>query len=156
MNIWDSFIQTVTGILSESGFAQFFVGDGYKNLIMIAVACGLGLLILEAAECLERGMPVESVIERLDKLRTAGVSVRRIVKAANGNITEDSFTVDKPIARHPKDRKKMAIVYGGRDAITHVKVMERFGQVIEGGTIEKPAKLEGRNMLMFIAPAHNK
>ena len=35
-------------------------------------------------------------------------------------------------------------------------VMERFGQAVEGGTIEKAAKLEGRNMLMFIAPAHNK
>ena len=33
------------------------------------LSCGLGLLILEAAECLERGMPVESVIARLDKLR---------------------------------------------------------------------------------------
>ena len=47
MNIWDSFIQTVTGILSESGFAQFFVGDGYKNLIMIAVACGLLVLAIK-------------------------------------------------------------------------------------------------------------
>ena len=55
-------------------------------------------------------------------------ALRRYVALVNGNITEDSFTVDKPIARHPKDRKKMAIVYGGRDAITHVKVIERFGQ----------------------------
>jgi hypothetical protein len=29
--------------------------------------------------------------ERLDRLRTAGVSVRRIVKAANGNVTEDQI-----------------------------------------------------------------
>lgn len=55
-------------------------------------------------------------------------ALRRYVALVNGNIQEDSFTVDKPIARHPKDRKKMAIVYGGRDAITHVKVIERFGQ----------------------------
>ena len=31
--------------------------------------CGTGLLVLEAAECLERGMPVEDVIERLRTLR---------------------------------------------------------------------------------------
>lgn len=55
-------------------------------------------------------------------------ALRRYVALVNGNIQEDSFTVDKPIARHPKDRKKMAIVHGGRDAITHVKVIERFGQ----------------------------
>ena len=47
MNIWDSFVQTVTGVLSESGFAQFFVDDGYKNLIMIAVACGLLVLAIK-------------------------------------------------------------------------------------------------------------
>lgn len=33
------------------------------------LSCGLGLLVLEAAECLSRGMPVENVIERLNKLR---------------------------------------------------------------------------------------
>ena len=33
------------------------------------LSCGTGLLVLEAAECLERGMPVEDVIERLKTLR---------------------------------------------------------------------------------------
>jgi len=55
-------------------------------------------------------------------------ALRRYWALVNGNIAEDMFTVDKPIARHPKDRKKMAIVYGGREAVTHVKVLERFGQ----------------------------
>ena len=55
-------------------------------------------------------------------------ALRRYWALVNGNIIEDEFTVDKPIARHPKDRKKMAVVYGGRDAITHVKVLERYGQ----------------------------
>ena len=55
-------------------------------------------------------------------------ALRKYYALINGNIAEDEFTIDKPIARHPKDRKKMAIVYGGRDAITHVKVIERFGQ----------------------------
>ncbi len=47
MSIWTSFLETVNGILGESGFAQFFVGDGYKNLIMIAVACGLLFLAIK-------------------------------------------------------------------------------------------------------------
>ena len=47
MNIWTSFLETVTGILNESGFAQFFIGEGYKNLIMIAVACGLLVLAIK-------------------------------------------------------------------------------------------------------------
>ena len=35
-------------------------------------------------------------------------------------------TVDAPIARHPKDRKRMAVVAGGRPAVTHFRVLERF------------------------------
>ena len=57
------------------------------------------------------------------------------------------------------DKVKVSIRFRGRE-MAHSKlgldVMERFGEAIVGGTIEKPAKLEGRNMLMFIAPAHNK
>lgn len=33
------------------------------------LSCGTGLLVLDAAECLERGMPVEDVINRLTELR---------------------------------------------------------------------------------------
>ena len=29
----------LTRFVTESGFAAFFTGDGWKNLIMIAVAC---------------------------------------------------------------------------------------------------------------------
>ncbi len=45
----------------------------------------------------------------------------------NGRVKENG-TVDAPIARHPKDRKKMAVVMGGRNAVTHYKVLENFGE----------------------------
>jgi 23S rRNA pseudouridine1911/1915/1917 synthase len=39
----------------------------------------------------------------------------------------DEGTVDQPIGRHPRDRKKMAIVReGGRHAVSHFTVVERF------------------------------
>lgn len=45
------------------------------------------------------------------------------------NIVQDSGTVDAPIGRHSVDRKKMAVNYkNGKSAITHFKVLERFGQ----------------------------
>ena len=48
---------------------------------------------------------------------------------AHGTFKEDSFTVDKPIGRHPKDRKKMAVVAsGGRQAVTHVTVVRQFSR----------------------------
>ena len=44
-----------------------------------------------------------------------------------GNLREDSGTVDAPIGRCPSDRKKMAVVrQGGRNAVTHWQVLERF------------------------------
>ena len=43
-----------------------------------------------------------------------------------GALREDSGTVDAPIGRHPTDRKKMAVVAGGRPAVTHWAVLERF------------------------------
>lgn len=43
-----------------------------------------------------------------------------------GNLREDSGTVDAPIGRHPVDRKKMAVVAGGRSAVTHWRVLERL------------------------------
>ena len=56
-------------------------------------------------------------------------SIRRIyVAIVHGNIKEDSGTVNAPIGRHPTDRKKMSThCKNGRDAVTHYKVLERFG-----------------------------
>lgn len=53
-------------------------------------------------------------------------ALRKYNALVNGNIREDEGTINKPIARHPNDRKKMAVVYGGREAVTHFKVLERY------------------------------
>lgn len=43
-----------------------------------------------------------------------------------GNLCEDSGTVDAPIARDSRDRKRMAVVPGGRRAVTHWEVIARY------------------------------
>ncbi len=43
-----------------------------------------------------------------------------------GNIKDDEGVIDAPIFRHPKDRKRMAVVANGKRAVTHYKVLERF------------------------------
>jgi 23S rRNA pseudouridine1911/1915/1917 synthase len=54
-------------------------------------------------------------------------SLRRTYEAiVVGGFREDSGTVDAPIARHPKERKRMAVVPGGKRAVTHWRVVERF------------------------------
>lgn len=44
-----------------------------------------------------------------------------------GNIKDDTGTIDAPIGRHPKDRKKQAVTdKNSRNAVTHFKVLQRF------------------------------
>lgn len=51
---------------------------------------------------------------------------REYMAVAVGNFKDDGGTVNKPIDRSPRDRKKMAVVAGGREAVTHYTVAERF------------------------------
>ena len=60
--------------------------------------------------------------------RLAGALQRREIKrtyeaVAWGRVEPAGITVDGPIGRHPRDRKRMAVVEGGRDARTHVRVL---------------------------------
>ena len=43
-----------------------------------------------------------------------------------GNVRLDAGTIDAPIGRSPADRKKMAVVTGGRPAVTHFEVSARY------------------------------
>lgn len=63
-----------------------------------------------------------------DQLKTHAVS-RVYYALCEGNFREDSGTVDAPIARHRTDRKKMAVDPNGRSAVTHWRVLERFGDM---------------------------
>ena len=54
--------------------------------------------------------------------------VREYEAVVYGNVKNDSGIINAPIDRHPQKRKQMAIVNGGREAITHYSVIERFGE----------------------------
>ncbi|MCA0983550.1 RluA family pseudouridine synthase [Halobacillus yeomjeoni] len=54
-------------------------------------------------------------------------SVERKYEAiAHGMIAHEYGTIDAPIGRDPKDRQRMAVVEGGRDAVTHFRVLRSF------------------------------
>ena len=54
-------------------------------------------------------------------------SLSRVYEAVvRGNLREDAGTVSKPIGRHPTDRKRMAVLPGGRPAVTHWEVLARY------------------------------
>ena len=50
---------------------------------------------------------------------------RRYAALAWGVLREESSRIETPIGRHPKNRKKMAVVEDGRDAATNFSVIER-------------------------------
>lgn len=54
-------------------------------------------------------------------------NTREYLALVHGNIKEAEGTIDAPLGRSPKDRKKQAVVADGRPAITHFKVLDRFG-----------------------------
>ena len=93
-----------------------------------------------------REVPRAGIVHRLDK-ETSGLmvvaktiqaqthlveqlqrhAVERIYDAVVVGIMKSGGTVDKPIGRSPKDRKKMAVrAIGGKEAISHYRVLEHF------------------------------
>lgn len=61
-------------------------------------------------------------------LQLKNKTVRRVYYAiVEGNIIKDDGIINAPIARDPRNRLKMAVIEGGREAITTFHVIERFG-----------------------------
>ena len=56
----------------------------------------------------------------------AKTNEREYVALVHGVIKEDRGTIDAPLGRSPKDRKKQAVVANGRHAVTHFKVLKRY------------------------------
>lgn len=52
--------------------------------------------------------------------------VKKYIALVRGIISENEATIDMPIGRSNKDRKKMAVTKNGKQAITHFKVIKRF------------------------------
>ena len=74
----------------------------------------------------------EAAMTHLAKQFEAKTSEREYIALVWGNIKEDEGTIEGNIARHVKDRMQMAVFADpeiGKPAITHYKVLERFGYV---------------------------
>jgi 23S rRNA pseudouridine1911/1915/1917 synthase len=91
------------------------------------------------------GLPRAGIVHRLDK-STSGLMVvarsltahKRLVDALQARTVKREYLtvvnsvltaggrIDAPIGRHPVDRKRMAVVNGGKEAVTHYRVEERY------------------------------
>jgi 23S rRNA pseudouridine1911/1915/1917 synthase len=76
------------------------------------------------------GLLLVAKTDRAHRVLGAELQARRIVRRyaalAWGHLAEDRLTVEKPIARDPRDRKRMAIVSKGRPARTDFTRLARF------------------------------
>lgn len=92
------------------------------------------------------GVMRPGIVHRIDKDTTGSLIICKNDKAHNciagqlkehsinrhyfaichGVLKDDEGTIDKPLGRHPSERKKMAVVPNGKKAITHYKVLKRF------------------------------
>src|SRR5690606_1236770 len=75
-----------------------------------------GLLIV--ARTLEAQHRLAAQLERRE--------IQRTYRAVVQGVLTGGGTVDAPIGRHPRDRLRMAVVDGGRPAVTRYRVVERF------------------------------
>lgn len=74
----------------------------------------------------------EVAMTHLAKQFEAKTSEREYIAIVWGNVKEDEGTIEGNIARHLKDRMQMAVFADpevGKPAVTHYKVLERFGYV---------------------------
>ena len=74
----------------------------------------------------------EAAMTHLAKQFEAKTSEREYVALVWGNVADDQGTIEGNLARHLKDRMQMAVFADpeiGKPAITHYKVLERFGYV---------------------------
>lgn len=77
------------------------------------------------------GLMVVALNERAMQYLTEQQRERSMLKAylavVEGRLKEWAGTIDAPVARHPVDRKRQAVVAGGRPARTHYQVSEQLG-----------------------------
>ena len=55
-------------------------------------------------------------------------TAKRVYHAICVGRLEEDLTVNAPIGRHPVNRLKMAVVHGGREAVTHIKTLDTFNK----------------------------
>ena len=92
-------------------------------------------------------LPRSGIVHRLDKETSGVMVVARSLRAHTtlvqqlqsremsrvyralvlGDIVAGG-TVDAPIGRHPRDRKRMAVVPSGKPAVSHYRVLQRYGE----------------------------
>ena len=115
---WDD---TLVNVLVERGTAlaegEGAVTEGRPGIVHRLDRDTSGLLLVAKTDLAHRRLA--RMIERRE--------LRRVYATlAWGHFANSPVDIEAPITRHPKDRKRMTVLAGGRHALTHVRVVARF------------------------------
>jgi len=113
----DSLVNVLVGRgtpLSEGGGSN----EGRPGIVHRLDRDTSGLLIVAKTDAAHRRLA--TAIERREVTRVYAALVW-------GHLRKSPVEIEAPIARNPKDRKKMTVADGGRHALTHAAVVARFG-----------------------------
>lgn len=108
----------VNGLLYHSKELSSLNGEFRPGIVHRIDAYTTGLLMVA-----KNNKVHEILAKQLEEKKTT----RKYIALVWGVIKEDTGTIDAPIGRDLKDRKKMAVTdVNAKDAITHFKVLERY------------------------------
>jgi len=93
-------------------------GDAERPGIVHRLDAGTSGLMIVAKD--------HEVHERLVAMLADREVTRVYLALVDGAPSTDSGTIDAPIGRSPRDRKRMAVVDGGREAVTDFRMLQRF------------------------------
>lgn len=109
----------VNALLARAG-AEPAGGDAERPGIVHRLDAGTSGLMVVAKD--------EEAHARLVRAMAARAVTRVYLALVEGVPEPDTLTVDAPVGRSPRHRKKMAVVAGGREALTHAEVLERHAR----------------------------
>ena len=107
----------VNALVGRGGKLSLEAGDDRAGLVHRLDRDTSGLLIVAKTEGAHRAMSAALAARRV---------TRRYATVCWGHLRQDRITVEKPIGRDPKDRTKMAIVTGAKQARTDFTRLARF------------------------------
>ncbi|MGE5801402.1 MAG: RluA family pseudouridine synthase [Gemmatimonadota bacterium] len=113
---WDD---TLVNVLTERGtaLAAGAGGAGRPGIVHRLDRDTSGLLVVAKSDLAHRRLA--GAIERRD--------VKRVYAALVwGHLRKSPVDIEAPIARHPRERKRMTVAQGGRHAVTHAALVARF------------------------------
>lgn len=101
-----------------------------------------GLLVVAKNDAAHRGLARQFAKHSIS---------RTYIAAIKGNLARHSGKVEASIGRHPIHRLRRAVIDGGKPAVTHYKVLERFGV---GATLVECTLETGRTHQIRVHMAH--